>query len=145
MTIEQKTRVFISLLPALVAALLVMLMPNLERIFAPVVRDFLITSMTSSGNSLVMTGYMRKVRDCRFVGVQAIAIDSAGHARDAPLIFLDAANNTATRPQGAQAWGPWKVTVQATEAETLRLVATHRCHLVYANDTTLANIPLHTP
>ena len=145
MSIEQKTRVFIGLLPALVAALLVMLLPRIEQAAFPVVRDFLITNLARTGEHVVMSGYMRKVRDCRFVGVQAIAIDSAGHVHDAPLIFLDAANNNATRPAGGQAWGPWKVTIKAADADALRLVATHRCHWVYAVDTTLANIPMHAP
>ena len=142
MTIEQKTRVFVNLIPALIAAMLMMLMPRLERAFFPVVRDFGITALNVYGDTVVMSGYMRKVRDCKFVGVQALGVDSAGRESDVPLIFLDAADNNATRKPGSQNWGPWKVTVKVADADSIKLVSTHRCHWVYAVDTSLANIPL---
>jgi hypothetical protein len=106
------------------------------------VKDFGVTSLVVTADSVEMSGYMRKVRDCKFIGVQALAVDGSGHEHDAPLIFLDAKNNNATRPQGTQGWGPWKVTIKTKDADSVRLVSTHRCHWVYANDTSLANIPL---
>ena len=128
-------------LPALVALLLVMLIPRVEHYVFPVVKDFVIVGMVKEPEAVTISGYMRKARDCKFVGVQASAI-SGGYEVDVPLIFLDAKNNNANRPQGTQSWGPWKVTVKVSDADSIRLVSTHRCHWVYTTDTELANVPL---
>lgn len=138
----RNTRYSLSMLPALVALFLVITLPYLERLLFPVVKDFVVVGMVKEPQAVTINGYMRKVRDCKFIGVQAVAVDSSGHEHDAPLIFLDAKDNNPTRPQGTQTWGPWQVTVQVSDADSIRLSATHRCHLVYANDTKLANIPL---
>ena len=135
-------KVSLNFVPALVAILMVFAMPRLEHLFFPVVGDFVVVGMVKEPEAVTINGYMRKVRDCKFVGVQASAIDATGHEYDAPLIFLDAKNNNATRPQGTQTWGPWQITVKVSDADSVRLSATHRCHYVYANDTLLANIPL---
>lgn len=142
MTTEQ-VKVSLNFVPALVAILLVFAMPRLEHLFFPVVKDFAVVGIQREPSAITINGYMRKVRDCAFVGVRAASIDAAGHEHDAPLIFLDTPNNNATRPQGTQTWGPWRVTIKTeSNAESVRLTATHRCHWVYANDTDLINIPL---
>lgn len=138
----RNTRYSLNMLPALVALFLAITLPYLERLLFPVVKDFVVVGMVKEPQAVTINGYMRKVRDCKFVGVQAVSIDSSGHEQDAPLIFLDAKNNNATRPQGTQTWGPWQITVKVADADSVRLTATHRCHYVYANDTLLANIPL---
>lgn len=129
-------------LPAIVAIALVVTLPQLERWLFPVVKDFVVVSMEKEPQAVTISGYMRKVRDCKFVGVQAVAVDANGYEYDVPIVFLDAKNNNANRPQGTQGWGPWRVTVKVSEADAIRLSSTHRCHWVYANDTNLATIPL---
>ena len=136
------TRYGLHLLPALVALFLVVTLPYVEKWLFPVVKDFVVVGMVKEPHAVTINGYMRKVRDCTFVGVQAVALDAAGHEHDVPIVFLDAQNNNANRPQGTQGWGPWRVTVHVSEADGIRLSATHRCHWVYAVDTNLANIPL---
>lgn len=138
----RNTRYSLNMLPALVALFLVITLPYLERLLFPVVKDFVVVGMVKEPQAVTINGYMRKARDCKFVGVQAVAVDATGHEHDAPLIFLDPEDNNATRPQGTQGWGPWRITVQVSDVDSIRLSATHRCHLVYANDTKLANIPL---
>lgn len=137
----RNVRYGLNALPALIALLLVMLVPRIEHYLFPVVRDFVVVGMTKEPEAVTINGYMRKVRDCTFVGVQAVAM-AGGVEVDVPLIFLDAKNNNATRPQGTQGWGPWRVTVKVSDADSIKLTSTHRCHWVYANDTHLANIPL---
>lgn len=134
-------RYSLNVLPFVVALSILMILPRLERALLPVVTGFVVTSMTKTPEHVVLSGYMRKDRDCIFVGVQAVAIQDA-HEHDVPLIFLDARNNNATRPQGSQAWGPWKVTVPALYADSIKLISTHRCHPFYTTDTELASIPL---
>lgn len=134
-------RYSLNVLPFVVALVILMVLPRLERALFPVVSDFVVTSLTKTPEYVVVSGYMRKTRDCTFVGVQAVAVQEA-HEHDIPLIFLDARNNNATRPLGSQAWGPWKVTFPTTYADSVKLTSTHRCHPFYATDTPLANIPL---
>ncbi len=142
MTAKQ-AKTSLNFIPALVAILLVFAMPRLEDLVFPVVRDFAVVGVHREPSAITINGYLRKVRDCTFVGVQAITVDSTGHGHDAPLIFLDTPNNNIARPTGTQTWGPWRVTIKTdSDAESVRLTATHRCHWVYANDTDLINIPL---
>lgn len=137
----RNTRYTLNALPALIAFLLVIFIPRLEHYLFPVVRDFVVAGMTREPQAVTINGYMRKVRDCKFVGVQAVGVVS-GVEVDVPLIFLDAKNNNATRPEGTQGWGPWRITVKVAEADAIKLTSTHRCHWVYTTDTHLANIPL---
>lgn len=142
MTTDQRVKFSLNFLPALVAIFLVVMLPKLEHWLFPVIKDFVIVGMVKEPQAVTINGYMRKVRDCKFVGVQATSITPDGHEHDAPLIFLDAKDNNASRPQGTQGWGPWRITVKVADADSVRLTATHRCHWVYANDTTLATVPL---
>lgn len=143
MTTDQRVNLSLNFLPVLVAILLVFAMPRLEHLIFPVVRDFAVVGIQREPGAITIDGYLRKVRDCKFVGVAAVTVDSTGRGHDAPLIFLDTPNNNITRPTGAQAWGPWRVTIRTdSNDESIRLTATHRCHWVYANDADLINIPL---
>lgn len=131
----------LNIMPFVVALLLVMGAPLAEQRLFPVVKDFVVTSLQRQPEAVVVSGYMRKVRDCQFVGIQAVA--ATGDAEfDVPLQFIDGTDRNATRPQGTQSWGPWRVTVPAIKADSLRLTATHRCHPLWATDTHLALIPL---
>ena len=81
----RNTRYSLSMLPALVALFLVITLPYLERLLFPVVKDFVVVGMVKEPQAVTINGYMRKVRDCKFIGVQAVAVDSSGHEHDAPL------------------------------------------------------------
>lgn len=134
-------RYSLNILPFVTAILVLMIVPRLEKWLMPVVSDFVVASVWAETDAVFMTGYMRKARDCTFVGVQAVTFQE-GHEHDVPLVFLDTRNNNATRPPGTQAWGPWMVTVRTDHADAVKLTATHRCHPFYTTDTVLATVPL---
>ena len=137
-------KLVLRVLPILIAILLLAAFRWAEYTFFPVVKDFHLTSMERVDNYIVMQGSMRKVRDCRYVGVSAEGVTPSGHV-DLPLRFLDAAivNDNATRPQGTQNWGLWKVTIPVSpNINTVVLYSVHSCHLAWETTTELARWPL---
>ena len=137
-------KLVLRVLPILIAILLLAAFRWAEYTFFPVVKDFHLTSMERVDNYIVMQGSMRKVRDCRYVGVSAEGVTPSGHV-DLPLRFLDAAivNDNTTRPQGTQNWGPWKVTIPVSpNINTVVLYSVHSCHLAWETTTELARLPL---
>lgn len=134
----------LQVLPILIAILLLTVLRWAEYIFFPVVKDFHLTSMERVDNYIVMQGYMRKVRDCRYVGVSAVGITPSGRV-DLPLRFLESniVNDNTTRPQGTQNWGPWRVVIPAVpDINTVVLYSVHSCHLAWETTTELARLPL---
>ncbi len=137
-------KLVLRVLPILTAILLLTAFRLAEYIFFPVVKDFHLTSMERVDNYIVMQGYMRKVRNCRYVGVSAEGITTSGHV-DLPLRFLDSAivNDNTTRPQGTQNWGPWRVVIPIVpNINTVVLYSVHSCHLAWETTTELARLPL---
>ena len=136
-------KLVLRVLPILIAILLLTALRWAEYIFFPVVKNFHLTSIERVDNYIVMQGYMRKVRDCRYVGVSAEGITPSGRV-DLSLRFLDSAiNDNTTRPQGTQNWGPWKVVIpSAPNINTLVLYSVHSCHLAWETTTELARLPL---
>ena len=133
-------------LPILTAMLLLTAFRWAEYAFFPVVKDFHLTSMERVDNYIVMQGYMRKVRNCRYVGVSAEGITTSGHV-DLPLRFLDnnIVNDNTTRPLGTQNWGPWRVVIPTVpNISTVVLYSVHSCHLAWETTTELARLPLLT-
>ena len=132
-------------LPILIAILLLTVLSWAEYTFFPVIKNFHLTSIERVDNYIVMQGYMRKVRDCRYVGVSAEGITPSGRV-DLPLRFLDSAiiiNDNTTRPQGTQNWGPWKVVIPTVpNISTVVLYSVHSCHPVWGTTTELARLPL---
>ena len=147
MTVNLKSpymKLVLRVLPILIAILLLTAFRWAEYIFFPVVKDFHLTSIERVDNYIVMQGYMRKVRDCRYVGVSAEGVTQSGRV-DLPLRFLDSAivNDNTTRPQGTQNWGPWKVIIPASpNINTVALYSVHSCHLAWETTTELARLPL---
>lgn len=138
------TKVALRILPILVAAFLLLGLRWVEYTFMPVVKDFHLTSIERTGNYIIMQGYMRKVRDCKYIGISAEGLTPAGHV-DLPLKFLDSAiiNDNTTRPQGTQNWGPWKVVIPASPSVTAMVFhSIHSCHLAWETTTELARVPL---
>ena len=137
-------KLVLHVLPILIAILLFAVLRWAEYIFFPVVKNFHLTSIERVDNYIVMQGYMRKVRDCRYVGVSAEGIAPAGRV-DLPLRFLDSAiiNDNTTRPQGTQNWGPWRVVIPTVPTiNTMVLYSVHSCHLAWETTTELARLPL---
>ena len=137
-------KLVLRVLPILIAILLLSVFRWAEYIFFPVVKDFHLTSLERVDNYIVMQGYMRKVRDCRYVGVSAEGTTTSGHV-DLPLRFLESntANDNTTRPQGTQNWGPWKVVIPTVpNISTVALYSVHSCHLAWETTTELARLPL---
>ena len=138
------TKLALRVLPILVALTLMFTLRWLEYTFMPVVKDFHLTSIERVDNYIMMQGYMRKVRDCRYVGVSAEGVAPSGRV-DLPLRFLDAAivNDNTTRPQGTQSWGPWKVVIPTVpNISTVVLYSVHSCHLAWETTSELAKLPL---
>lgn len=137
-------KLVLRVLPILIAILLLTALRWAEYTFFPVIKNFHLTSIERVDNYIVMQGYMRKVRDCRYVGVSAEGITPSGRV-DLPLRFLDSAiiNDNTTRPQGTQNWGPWKVVIPTVpNINTVVLSSVHSCHLAWVTTTELARLPL---
>lgn len=137
-------RLVLRVLPILIAILLLTVLRWAEYIFFPVVKDFHLTSIERVDNYILMQGYMRKVRDCRYVGVSAEGVAPSGRV-DLPLRFLDddIVNDNTTRPQGTQNWGPWKVVIPTVpNINTVVLYSVHSCHFAWETTTELARLPL---
>ena len=137
-------KLVLRVLPILIAILLLTAFRWAEYAFLPVVKDFHLTSIERVDNYIVMQGYMRKVRDCRYVGVSAEGVTPSGYV-DLSLRFLDSAiiNDNTTRPQGTQTWGPWRVIIPAVpNINTVVLYSVHSCHLAWETTTELARLPL---
>jgi len=137
-------KLVLQVLPILIAILLLTVLRWAEYIFFPVVKDFHLTSLERVDNYIVMQGYMRKVRDCRYVGVSAEGTTTSGRV-DLPLRFLESniVNDNTTRPQGTQNWGPWKVVIPTVpNINTVVLYSVHSCHPAWETTTELARLPL---
>lgn len=139
-------KLVLRVLPILIAILLLTVFRWAEYTFLPVVKNFHLTSLERVDNYIVMQGYMRKVRDCRYVGVSAEGTTPSGPV-DLPLRFLESniVNDNTTRPQGTQNWGPWRVVIPIVpNISTVVLYSVHSCHLAWETTTELARLPLLT-
>lgn len=138
---SKQTEFALRIMPFVLAMAIVLVLPILERLAFPVVRDFVVTSMLKEPSAVMLSGYMRKARDCEFIGVSVTAVSGSDYY-DVPIYFLDGGAQNSTRPTGTQGWGPWRITLPAVQADEVRLRSTHRCHPFWTVDTELAIIPL---
>jgi len=130
-----------------VVALTVLFMGSvLEPLFFPVVMNWTVTTSSLSEPALdgnrryAMSGYMNKVRDCRFLSVQAIDNNN----RQLPMKFLDNdIDDAANRPKGSQKWGFWTVSLW-DESSEITIKARHQCHLMWTTETQLGKINIFT-
>ena len=137
-------KLVLRVLPILIAILLLSVFRWAEYTFLPVVKNFHLTSIERVDNYIVMHGYMRKVRDCRYVGVSAEGATTSGRV-DLPIRFLESSivNDNTTRPQGTQNWGPWRVVIPTVpDINTIVLYSVHSCHPAWETTTELARLPL---
>ena len=130
--------------PMVLGMLIVLGINKLEHWAMPVVEDFTVTTMTRSGQSLRLSGYMRKSRNCEFIGVA-----SEGEARDGPpvsvpLVFRDSrGDDVANRPTGTQGWGPWSLELPLEpDLRQVTLTATHKCHPFWSTESHLLTLPV---
>jgi len=118
------------------AVVVMAVLPVLERYEAevfPVVRDFRVLENVPRGDSVLISGDMRKVRDCNFVEV-VFYVGSAQH-EDLPremlsVAFMDSASaKPTTREPGFQPWGQWRIGRPNTLAgPDIFMRVTHKCH-----------------
>lgn len=135
-------RVGVKVVPFFVAVLLLVLAKGFEFYFMPVVKDFHLTQIKRDGGYTIMSGYMRKARDCQFVGVSATGITEGGKV-SLPLRFMDSANDNDTRPTGMQNWGPWRIVIPASpHVLAVELDSVHACHIAWPSTTHLARVPV---
>jgi hypothetical protein len=118
-----------------VITLFLAFLPALERNEAryfPVVRDFRITSVDTDGAGAVISGLMRKSRDCRFVKLTVYAGDIEDPERPRERLrirFMDQSDGDRTREPGLQNWGPWRIEApQSSAGPDLFVRVTHDCH-----------------
>lgn len=137
-------RIAVRVLPILIAAVILVLTKGVEFYFLPVVKDFHLTHIQRVDSKIIMSGYLRKVRDCQFVGISAAGITEAGKV-DLPLKFLDPEKlvDNGTRPTGTQDWGPWRIIVPASpHVLAIELHSVHHCHIAWPSTTHLARVPV---
>ena len=140
---SRHVRIALTMWPAVLGALLVLLLNRFEHSFMPVVSDFTATKITRTGDVLTASGYMRKDRACVFAGITAEGRQLDGGSVDVPLIFRDGRQDTAARPTGTQSWGPWVLEIPvAPEIKTVSLTAVHKCHPFWSMLTPLITIPV---
>lgn len=118
-----------------------------EPLFAPVLSGFTIHSVERSGSKVTISGSMTKIRDCRFIEVDASSVFDGGERDDAvhlPIRFHDGnGSDRETRPRGRQYWGPWTIEIPVKpEVVAIQLDVEHKCHMLWTQRTHLADVPL---
>ena len=122
------------------AVTVIYLMAILEPKYFPVVRNWTVTHMEKDDHAVLISGYMHKVRACKFQGV--VATDTATNMQ-LPLKFLDnPTDSTKSRPTGSQEWGNWRIQVPDTTSE-VQFRAYHDCHSIWSTKTVLGTINLY--
>lgn len=101
-----------------------------EHHWFPVVTDFKIEQAVhmQDGDSVVIKGSMKKVRDCRFIEVVGLSGEVFIEIK-----FMDRVERN-SRPQGVQDFGPWRIT---PDANGMKLQARHQCHSLWTSTTVL--------
>lgn len=136
-------RFYLQIWPFLFAVALLFAARQLEDHYWPVVRDFQIQKIEQHDQDILVSGIMRKVRDCIYLGM-TITIDDNGRAVQLPYQTHDRPDqHVHNRPPGAQSWGPWAITVpQSAAGAEIVITAIHSCHPGWTTETRLAEFPL---
>ena len=116
----------------------------LEPVFMPVVTHFNVETISRDKQVLTLSGSLIKARPkCQFAGVTVKLEDSDAHLT---LVFRDnRKDDTATRPEGYQVWGPWTVELPpGHESGVIIFTSLHRCHPGWATATPLTRISVTT-
>lgn len=118
---------------AMIAAVFGPLLQRNEAAFLPVVEEFRITDAEQEEDAVILSGDMEKRRDCEFVSLTFYAGDpnEPQLARERLHVeFLDQPEDAdATRLEGRQSWGPWRLYRPRTEIGPMVFMrVTHSCH-----------------
>ena len=102
-----------------------------EHKWFPVVTEFVIEQAVhmTDGDSVVIRGSMRKVRDCRFIEVVGLSGEKV-----VEVTFLDRIGGDKSRAPGVSDFGPWRL---HPDASTMQLVVRHRCHGLWDSTTVI--------
>lgn len=104
----------------------------------PVVDPFVISNKEVRGDTMIISGWLYKRRECEFLEAAGRVERGAGLSQAIPFEFTDV-GKPYTRPMGAQEWGPWRMEVPA-DAERVQVFTLHSCHLLWKTRTELAVI-----
>jgi hypothetical protein len=120
----------------LIAAAALPLMDRYETRVFPVVRDFVVTRREETAEGVLLSGEMRKVRDCRFMEVVFYVGDISDPQTQREMLYVTFADRGTSQPTsrepGHQPWGPWLVRSPTTAAgPDVFMRVTHRCHSLY--------------
>ena len=122
MTASMVACAFVASMAALVAITQV---AELE--FMPVVDSFTIDDREVVDKKMIVSGTMRKVRNCKFIELSAYA---GSHRLS--LEFLER-HQKASRATGVQEWGPWSL--EPVPTVPIRIVTSHQCHPFWLSTT----------
>lgn len=106
---------------------------SIEGHLRPVVSEFKITETNVVLNGTEFYGTFYKGRECSFVDLTG-QIQKNNITTDIDVVFLD---KERVRTQGAQEFGPWFVKLDQLELNSMKLIATHDCHIAYNTVTRL--------
>ena len=104
----------------------------------PVIDPFVIANKEVSGDTVTISGWLHKRRECEFLEASGRVEREAGLPLSTPFEFVDT-EKPYTRPMGAQEWGPWKMVVPV-DAMRVEVLTLHSCHPLWKTRTELAVI-----
>jgi len=117
---------------------------TLEPLLMPVVTQWTPTKMHRDGNEIIISGYMKKTRNCEFIAVSATGtVLGQRDIVNVPLRFLDRPDGytNVSRPVGMQEWGPWQIRlVSEVPITQVGFRVTHSCHAVWNTVTHLGTV-----
>ena len=111
--------------------------PLIDKMF-PVIDPFVVANKEVSGDTVTISGWLHKRRECEFVEASGRVEREEGLPLSTPFEFVDA-EKPYTRPMGAQEWGPWKMVVPV-DAKRVQVLTLHSCHPLWKTRTELAVI-----
>lgn len=131
------------ILPVIIGMMIVASFNFFERTFMPVVKDFVVQEIEQTEKTIVLSGWMRKDRDCAFAGIIAEGTDNLGKTIELDLSFRDKRKDNAINHIGPQAWGPWTIEFPLEpNVKIVTLTSVHHCHPAWATTTKLIDITI---
>ena len=99
--------------------------PFIDKMF-PVIDPFVVANKEVSGDTVTISGWLHKRRECEFLEAAGRVERDTGLPLSIPFEFVDT-EKPYTRPMGAQEWGPWKMVVPVTTvANSAKRLSTER-------------------
>ena len=127
-----------------IAILVLYLGSVLEPLFYPVVMNWTVTDRVmetdiEKGNKFFMSGYMNKVRNCKFL---AVTVHDNNNIKLATKFLDNVYDDAENRPTGSQKWGYWVVKLRDDSSE-LTVQAHHSCLPLWTTVTTLGKVNVY--